>query len=121
MSWPIDEATNQALRSILIMTELYGNAEAIKFLSQELARLRVIEERRSAQRALIPYEGGETTKPATADLAEIVRALEEALGFYANADNYEGKGNSRVQRDKGERARAALDAVEKVDGEGDDE
>lgn len=109
-----NETKKQTIRALLTLKELHGEDEAIRFLEQELLSMQVAKERRNPQRALVPYEKRDEAKPASTDLTELIRSIEEALNFYANADHYEGAGRSQVQRDRGERAR---DALTKIAGE----
>jgi hypothetical protein len=122
MSWPNDEVYSKAALALLIMEELHGDEETIRFLQQELVRRHVIKEHRAAHRALVAIAQRQATD-ASAETDRTVAALIAALEFYADQDNYKRRGNkpSDVSADGGFVAREALAKIANdsdADGEG---
>lgn len=110
MSWPPDtEAVDELHKALFTLAETRGDDEAIRFLQQELTRLRVLKQLKARSVALLAPPAGDTAKP-TPDL----RLAADALDFYADPDNYRPKGatkSSPVARDRGRKARDALTAI----------
>lgn len=111
MPWFDNAPEQEAHRALLILSETRGSRTTIAFLRQELQRLFVVEEMRTASRQLVAAE--ERVSEAEKHLA----AAKDALEFYADPDNYKSRSGkqSAIERDKG---RTALDALEAIEPEG---
>jgi hypothetical protein len=105
--WPINEAQTKALQALFVLEETRGEAAMIAFLEQELQRRYVMRQMRDADKRVVAAE-------ERAGLSE--RRLDksvEALGFYADPENYVAPATSEspVQKDAGKTARHALAAL----------
>lgn len=102
-----NEAREQLVRAILIHLEVHGEKETIGQLRDELSRLTVLSEirRNNAEIVRLTKRIGE--------LGDCLNTAVDALGFYADPDNYADRPGkpSAVRKDKGEAAREALEAI----------
>ncbi len=118
MSWtdsaPLD-ALNQAA---FTFHDVAGYDVYLRWLEQERSRVRV----RLGLHGHAPAEIAEPELKAPNRAAEIER-LTDALGFYADHTNYPARAGQRseVTKDRGERARAALESLGGENGGGDAE
>jgi hypothetical protein len=115
MAWPENEARERLLEDLLIFREHHGQAGLIDLLEQELCRERVVKRYKEQQQAAAAAEARQAEFAAKLDTAH------EALEFYGNGDNYEGRGArpSAIEKDKGGTARNALAAID-PDGDGEE-
>ena len=116
MGWRENEIRERVLSDLLAFKEICGEEKFIDLLDQELARERVTRRVRESARAEARSEG------RIADLEEQLETATQSLEFYADAANYETASGRTcaVVKDKGGRARHALEAIsdEAGDGEG---
>lgn len=105
--WPKDEAFRRLLEAILIFKDLHGSYDTTTFLQQEITREIVLREYHAGRKELVAVEAA-----AQQSANHLATAL-EALGFYADADNYKLRNGpqSMVTKDKGRLAREALQAI----------
>ena len=92
----------------LVIRELRGTEGYVAMLQQELAREGVIARLTEARRAAFA-----ASQPAVPQSSDQLETAVKALEFYAEGDNHKpvnGK-PSAVARDKGRRARQALEAI----------
>jgi hypothetical protein len=114
MAWPENEARERVLEDLLIFREHHGQAGLIDLLEQELCRERVVKRYKEQQQAAAVAAARE------AQLTARLNAAADAMEFYGNSENYEGRGArpSAIEKDKGKIARDALHAIDpEADGE----
>jgi hypothetical protein len=105
MPWR-DNPRKKFHETLIMLQEVRGEDETIRMLEAELERLRVVKEYRQNRRDLA------IASERQAELERRLDAAADALEFYANGENYEGRAASPIQKDKGLLARNALAAIE---------
>lgn len=107
MSWRENEAFERFIQATLTVKELYGQARFIDLLEQELHRELAVRKYAETSRALV------TATTAAQQSSEHLDTAVKALEFYADSENHRSVNGkpSPVARDKGRRARAALEAI----------
>jgi hypothetical protein len=109
--WPKDEAFRRLLEAILIFKDLHGSYDTTKFLQQEITREIVVREYHAGRKEVAAAE------VAAQRAAVLLATAIEALGFYADPDNYKMRNGqpSVVIKDKGHLASEALATISGVD------
>lgn len=107
MPWSANEARDQLIRAVLIHLEIHGEQETIAQLRDELGRLTMLHEIKRNNAEIVRL-----TQRIT-ELDECLITAVDALGFYADEDNYADRPGklSAVRKDKGSTARDALEAI----------
>lgn len=107
MPWGVNEAKEQLIRAVLIHLEIHGEDQTIAQLRDELSRLTVQREIKRSNAEIVRL-----TQRVT-ELDECLNTAVDALGFYADEDNYADRPGkpSAVRKDKGGNAREALEAI----------
>lgn len=110
---PVDQAYKNLLQSILTFKEFYGAQGLRTFLQEELTREICLGEIAERNRRLIAAAEARVDE-ANANSADLLQSATGALEFYADAANYQRQGGkpSAVTADRGDIARAALEAID---------